>query len=189
MASELHLNPAKDPNVEFLTIDMKSLKYLVAVLIAFCGLTLSAVAQTQLTGLDGSRVDVQGLRGKVVILAIGASWLPLSGKQAEYTNSLAKKYAGRDVVVYFVSTDSDSAKSKNFASNDDVKKFATANKLSVTILRDPDGVATLKKFNIDQIPSFIVLDKSGNLVGEPFGGIDPKFDVTVPISRVADRLL
>lgn len=151
--------------------------------------TLSAAAQTSLVGLDGSRVDVQGQRGKVVILAIGASWLPLSGKQAEFTNLLAKKYAGRDVVVYFVSTDSTTPKSKNFASNEDVKKFATANKLTATILRDGDGALTLKKFNIDQIPSFVILDKNGNMVGQAFGGIDPSYDITVPISHAIDKIL
>lgn len=151
--------------------------------------TLSAAAQTSLVGLDGSRVDVQGQRGKIVILAIGASWLPLSGKQAEFTNLLAKKYAGRDVIVYFVSTDSTTPKSKNFASNEDVKKFATANKLTATILRDGDGALTLKKFNIDQIPSFVILDKNGNMVGQAFGGIDPSYDITVPISHAIDKIL
>lgn len=168
---------------------MKTVKFGFFVLVIAVAAVLSTAAQTPLVGLDGSRVDVQGQRGKVVILALGASWLPLSAKQAEYTNSLARKYAGRDVVVYFVSTDSATTKSKNYASNDDVKKFATANKLSVTVLRDSDGVATLKKFNIDQIPSFVILDKNGNMVGDAFGGIDPKYDITVPISRAVDRIL
>lgn len=168
---------------------MKTVKFGFVVLVIAVAAVLSTAAQTPLVGLDGSRVDVQGQRGKVVILALGASWLPLSAKQAEYTNSLARKYAGRDVVVYFVSTDSATTKSKNYASNDDVKKFATANKLSVTVLRDSDGVATLKKFNIDQIPSFVILDKNGNMVGDAFGGIDPKYDITVPISRAVDRIL
>ena len=168
---------------------MKSIKFLAAGLFVTAVFALSAAAQTQLVGLDGSRVDVQGQRGKVVILAVGASWLPLSGKQAEYTNSLTKKYAGRDVVVYFVSTDSTAAKSKNFASNDDIKKFATANKLTATVLRDSDGAATLKKFNIDQIPSFVILDKNGNIVGQAFGGIDPNYDITIPISRAVDKIL
>lgn len=168
---------------------MKTVKFGFIVLVIAVAAVLSTAAQTPLVGLDGSRVDVQGQRGKVVILALGASWLPLSAKQAEYTNSLARKYAGRDVVVYFVSTDSATTKSKNYASNDDVKKFATANKLSVTVLRDSDGVATLKKFNIDQIPSFVILDKNGNMVGDAFGGIDPKYDITVPISRAVDRIL
>jgi peroxiredoxin len=168
---------------------MKNIKFFAAVLIVTGALALVGTAQTSLVGLDGSRVDVQGQRGKVVVLAVGASWLPLSGKQAEYTNSLAKKYAGRDVAVYFVSTDSTNAKSKNFASDDAVKKFATANKLNVTVLRDGDGVATLKKFNIDQIPSFVILDKNGNIVGQAIGGIDPKYDITIPISKTVDRLL
>jgi hypothetical protein len=168
---------------------MKTIKYLALAMVFTFALAAAGSAQISLAGLDGSRVDVQGQRGKVVILALGASWLPLSAKQAEYTNSLARKYSGRDVVVYFISTDSVAPKSKNYASNDDVKKFATANKLSVTVLRDGDGAATLRKFNIDQIPSFVVLDKNGNMVGEAFGGIDPKYDVTVPISRAVDKIL
>jgi thiol-disulfide isomerase/thioredoxin len=168
---------------------MKSIKLLAASVIVTVAFALSASAQTSLVGLDGSRVDVQAQRGKVVILAVGASWLPLSGKQAEFTNLLAKKYAGRDVVVYFVSTDSTVPKSKNFASNEDIKKFATTNKLTATILRDSDGASTLKKFNIDQIPSFVILDKNGNMVGQAFGGIDPSYDITVPISKAVDKIL
>src|ERR1044071_2453839 len=118
---------------------MKTIKFLAAILVVTAAFALSGMAQVPLVGLDGSRVDVQGQRGKVVILALGASWLPLSTKQAEYTNILAKRYAGRDVAIYFVSTDSLQSKSKNFASNDDIKKFATANKLTVTVLRDGDG--------------------------------------------------
>jgi len=168
---------------------MKNIKFFAAVLIVTAAFALVGTAQTSLVGLDGSRVDVQGQRGKVVILAVGASWLPLSREQAEYTNTLAKKYAGRDVAVYFVSTDSTNAKSKNFASDDSVKKFATTNKLNVTVLRDGDGAASLKKFNIDQIPSFVILDKNGNMVGQALGGIDPKYDISVPISKTVDRLL
>lgn len=141
-----------------------------------------------LQSISGGAVDVEKQRGKVVILAVGAKWLPLSGKQAEYTNMLAKKYAGRDVAVYFVATDS-LTKPKNMASNDDLAKFGTANKLSVPILRDPDGAFTLRRYGLDQIPSFVILDKNGLISGEPFGGIDPKFDVTVPISKAVDRLL
>lgn len=168
---------------------MKNFKFFAAVLIVTAAFALVGAAQTSLIGLDGSRVDIQGQRGKVVILAVGASWLPLSGKQAEYTNALAKKYVGRDVAVYFVSTDSTNAKSKNFASDDAVKKFATTSKLNVTVLRDGDGIATIKKFSIDQIPSFVILDKNGNMVGEAIGGIDPKYDITIPISKTVDRLL
>jgi thiol-disulfide isomerase/thioredoxin len=146
-------------------------------------------AQTSLPSLSGGSVDVQSQRGKVVILAIGAGWLPLSNKQAEYTNTLAKRYTGKDVMVFFVSTDSSNAKSKNYATNADIEKFVAGSKLAVPVLRDSDGTATLKKFSVDQLPSFVILDKQGNPVGSPFGGIDPKFDVTIPISKTVDALL
>lgn len=168
---------------------MKTIKNLVLVLSLLFAVSVGISAQTVLTSLDGIKVDVQAQRGKVVILAVGATWLPLSAKQAEYANMLAKKYAGKDVVFYFVATDSTTAKSKNFTSNEDVRKFVVTNKLTMPVLRDSDGALTLKKFEIDQLPSFVILDKSGESVSEPFGGIDPKFDITVPISKAVDKLL
>ncbi|HKX84092.1 MAG TPA: TlpA disulfide reductase family protein [Pyrinomonadaceae bacterium] len=166
---------------------MKTLKnlFLVSSLVFVCAFGVSAQS---MQSLSGGAVDIEKQRGKVVILAVGAKWLPLSGKQAEYTNALAKKYAGRNVAVYFVATDS-LTKARNMASNDDLAKFGTTNKLSVPILRDPDGAFTLRRYSLDQIPAFVILDKNGQMSGEAFGGIDPKFDVTVPISKAVDRLL
>lgn len=151
---------------------------------------LSVSAQTNLTALDGSKVNVEGQKGKIVVLAIGASWLPLSKEQAAITNKLAKKYAGSDVAVYFVTTDSANAKSKNFASDEEVKAFATKNKLTVSVLRDSDGAQTVKKFEVDQLPSFVVLDQNGKVV-QVFGGIDtdPKNDLSAKISQTIDKLL
>ncbi|MEO6052142.1 MAG: TlpA disulfide reductase family protein [Pyrinomonadaceae bacterium] len=170
---------------------MKTLKGFIGILTITLLFTFAALAQVNLTSLHGARVNVEGQTGKVVVLAIGASWLPLSGKQAEFTNAIAKKYAGKNVVVYFVATDSANPKSKNYASIEAMRKFASTNKLNVPFLLDPDGATTLKKFKVDQVPTFVILDKSGNLAGEQFGGIttDAKYDVTVPMSKVIDRLL
>ncbi len=158
----------------------------------FFGLLLvsaAAIAAQNLPNVNGGSVDIQAQKGKVVILAIGASWLPLSGKQAAFTNSLAGKYSGKNVVIYFIVTDSSNARSKNYASDEAIKKFIADNNLRVPVLRDSDGAATLKKFGVDQLPSFVLLDKNGAQAGEPFGGIDPKFDITVPISKAVDKLL
>lgn len=168
---------------------MKTLKIYISTIVLTIALAGIAAAQTNLQTLDGAKVDVEGQNGKVVVLAVGAAWLPLSLKQAEYTNALAKKYAGRNVVVYFVLTDSANPKSKNHSSIEDIRKFQTASKLNVQILRDPDGAATLRKFAVEQVPSFVILDKQGNSVGEPFGGIDPKYDITIPMARVIDQNL
>ena len=170
---------------------MKTVKSFIGIITLTLLFAFAALAQVNLTSLDGTRVNVEGQNGKVVVLAIGASWLPLSGKQAEFTNAIAKKYAGKNVVVYFVATDSANPKSKNYASMEAMRKFASTNKLNVPFLLDPDGATTLKKFKVDQVPTFVILDKNGNLAGEQFGGIttDAKYDVTVPMSKVIDRLL
>ncbi len=167
---------------------MENIKSLLTVL-SFIFVFSFAISAQNLTALDGGRVDVENQKGKVVVLAIGASWLPLSKDQVVFTNKIAKKFAGRDVVIYFVATDSSSAKSKNFASDDEISSFAARNKLTVPVLRDSDGAQTLKKYGIDQIPSFVILDKDGKPATEAFGGIDPKSDISVPISQAIEKLL
>jgi peroxiredoxin len=170
---------------------MKTLKGFATILSLTLMFTGAAFSQTVLTSLNGDRVDLESQRGKVVVLAVGAAWLPLSAKQAQYTNALAKKYTGKNVVIYYIATDSANAKSKNYSSIATLRTFAETNKLNVQVLHDPDGIGTLKRFRIDQVPTFVILDKSGNIAGEQFGGIttDAKYDVTAPIAKVIDRLL
>lgn len=167
---------------------MKNIRSFLTIL-SFVFLFSLGISAQNLTALDGGKVDVQNQKGKVVILAIGASWLPLSKDQVVFTNKLAKKYAGREVVFYFIATDSTSAKSKNFASDDDINAFVTRTKLSVPVLRDSDGAQTLKKYGVDQIPSFVILGKDGKPASEAYGGLDPKSDISVPISQLIDKLL
>lgn len=157
-----------------------------AMMVAFA---VSAPAQT-LTSLNGENINVEGRTGKVVVLAVGASWLPLSKEQAAIIARLEKKYAGKAVEIYFVATDSTNAKSKNYASDDALKAFALKNKIRADImLRDSDGAKTLRKFAIDQLPSFVILDKNGRMSGDAFGGIDPEVDLSVSLAKAIDKLL
>lgn len=168
---------------------MKTLTKILAVFVITIGSFSMASGQTPLPSLNGGSVDVQAQKGKVVILAVGASWLPLSGKQADFTTALAKKYAGKNVAIYFVATDSTNPKSKNYASDDQIRQWASTNRLTVQILRDSDGTNVMRKFAVDQLPAFIVLEKNGSQSGAAFGGIDPNYDITVDISRKVDSLL
>lgn len=172
---------------------MKNIKLLVTVLGLVFVMSLGISAQNIVfTSLGGNKIDIETQKGKVVILGIGASWLPLSNDQANTINKLAKKYAGRqDVVFYFIATDSISKKSKNYASNDDIRKFVKRNKLKVTILRDNDGKTSVQKYKLDQLPAFIILDKKGKPDGKPISGIDPLSEVDTAdiLSKRIDKLL
>ena len=172
---------------------MKNIKILFGILALVIALSTASMAQNvSLPTLDGGTVSLGSQRGKVVVLAIGASWLPLSKQQAVIVNKLSKKYSASDVVIYFVTTDSANAKSKNFADDAAVRTFATRNKMTATILRDADGTTTLKRFKVDQLPSFVLIDKNGN-PSEPYAGLDPDATATDnlanSIAQAIDKLL
>src|SRR5215213_3022168 len=141
-----------------------------------------------LRSIDGQTVTSGSLRGEIVVLAFGASWLPLSKTQLQGVRKLADEYSNRGVVVYWVSTESDDSKSKNFASDEQLRSFANKYGLKVTVLRDSDG-AVSKKFGVDQLPSIVILDKQGNMVDGPIGGLDPNGNLTTQLASRLDKLL
>lgn len=146
----------------------------------------SKAADFSLRAIDGEAVTAESLRGEVAVLAFGASWLPLTRNQLEGVKKLADDYSGRGVAVYWVSTDSESPKSKNFVSDDQLR--ALARKYKVTVLRDPDG-AISKKLGVDQVPSVVILDQQGNVSGGPIGGLDPSANFATQLSARLDKIL
>jgi len=168
----------------FLT-NRKPLLALLVVMLLGSSLALAQKGPVEfsLRSIDGQTITSNSLRGEVVVLAFGASWLPLSKTQLQGVRKLADEYSNRGVVVYWVSTESEDSKSKNFASDDQLRAFAQKYGLKVTVLRDPDG-AFSKKLGVDQLPSIVIVDKEGR-ASEPIGGLDPSGNLT---NQLADRL-
>jgi len=165
------------------------------ILTAACLLSLTAASfansstpqspEFSLRALDGPPVSSESLRGEVVVLAFGASWLPLTRNQMESLKKLADQYAGRGVAVYWVSTESDSAKSKNFADDNQLRELGRPYK--ITVLRDPDGLIS-KRLGVDQLPSTVILNKQGQAVAV-VGGLDPNADVAKQLAEKLDKIL
>ncbi|HEY1404824.1 MAG TPA: TlpA disulfide reductase family protein [Pyrinomonadaceae bacterium] len=143
-----------------------------------------------LRSVDGGNITSEQLRGDVVVLAFGASWLPLSRTQVEGVQRLADEYRDRDLRVYWVSTDSESQKSKNFATDDQLRSFARKNGLKIGVLRDPDG-ALFKRMGVDrnQLPALVIFDKEGQISGAPLGGLDPEGNLVQRLSARINKLL
>src|SRR2546423_13895992 len=135
--------------------------------------------------IDGPVVPSESLRGEVVVLAFGASWLPLTRNQMEALKKLADQYASRGVAVYWVSSESESAKSKNYISDDQLRELAR--KYKVTVLRDPDGVVS-KRLGVDQLPSVVIIDKHGNAAAT-IGGMDPQANLATQLAARLDKIL
>src|SRR6266498_625845 len=157
----------------------------VAMIATLPGLAQNPAPEFSLRAIGGETVTSASLRGEVVVLAFGASWLPLTRNQMEAVKKLADQYAGRGVAVYWVSTESESPKSKNYASDEQLRALAI--KYKATVLRDPEGSVS-KKLGVDQLPSVVIIDKQGN-VAERIGGMDPTADLAKQLSERLNKLL
>jgi peroxiredoxin len=138
-----------------------------------------------LRAVDGPAVTSESLRGEVVVLAFGASWLPLTRNQMEGLKKLADQYAARGVAVYWVSTESDSQKSKNFVSDEELRDLGRKYKTSV--LRDPDG-AVSRRLGVDQLPATVIINKQGQIAAT-LGGLDPSADLAKQLAERLDKIL
>ena len=145
----------------------------------------SQTADFSMRSVDGPAVTSESLRGEVVVLAFGASWLPLTRNQMEGLKKLADQYAGRGVAMYWVSTESDSAKSKNYVADEELRQLGR--KYKITVLRDPDG-AVSRHMGVDQLPSTIIINKQGQ-VAATLGGLDPNADVAKQLAERLDKIL
>jgi peroxiredoxin len=143
----------------------------------------------KLRSADGGEITSEMLKGDVVVLGFGSTWLgSLSKTQAQGLQELADQFGERDVRVYWVSTDSDSPKSKNYATDDQIRAFARKSGLKVAVLRDPDGTL-FKRTGADQLPAIVILDRGGEISGSPIAGFDPNRKLVDVLSDRLDKLL
>ena len=156
-----------------------------SVLLIAAPFALGQAPDFSLRAVDGPAVTSESLRGEVVVLAFGASWLPLTRNQMEGLKKLADQYAARGVAVYWVSTESDSPKSKNFVSDEELRELGRKYKISV--LRDPDGPVS-RRLAVDQLPATVIINKQGQ-VAATLGGLDPSADLAKQLAERLDKIL
>jgi peroxiredoxin len=159
--------------------------FAIALTASMAGSAQNPAPDFSLRAIGGETVTSASLRGEVVVLAFGASWLPLTKNQLDAVKKLADQYAGRGVAVYWVSTESESPKSKNYASDEQLR--ALAQKYKATVLRDPDG-AVSKRLGVDQLPSVVIIDKQGN-IADSIRGMDPTADLAKQLAERLSKLL
>jgi alkyl hydroperoxide reductase subunit AhpC len=152
--------------------------------------TMAAVPQNpvnfSLRSVNGPPVTSAGVKGHPVVFALGATWLPLSRTQLQGLKQLSDDFGPKGVLVYWVSTDSDSPKSKNYATDEQVRAFAA--KYGVTVLRDPD-LSVMKQFGVNQLPAVVILDKNGAISGTPIEGLDPNRSLADQVAPRLNQLL
>lgn len=106
-----------------------------------------------LTTLDGKKVSLASLRGKVVIVDFWASWCAPCKEEMPVLESLYKRFGSKGLVVVGVSVDNDR---KN------AKTFIDGMKVSFPIVHDADK-SVAGKFKPPRMPTSYVIDKAGKV--------------------------
>lgn len=180
-----------------MSLDKRSTTFAIAlvVLMALSGAVMAfpgaafAPLDFKLKTTDGGEINSEMVRGDVVVLAFGSSFLgPLSKAQVQGVQELAEHFGKQQVRVYWVTTDSASPKSKTYATDEQLRSFASKNGLKIAVLRDPDGTL-FKQTGADQLPSVVILDRTGSISGTPVGGLDPKRSLVDLLSERINQLV
>ena len=124
------------------------------------------------TGLDGKKLQLASLKGKLVIMDFWATWCVPCRVQHPLYETLRERFGARsDVVFLEMDTDEDHSV---------VEPFLTAQKWDKTVYFE-DGLARL--LNVMNIPTTILIDKTGRLASRMDG-----FDPSTFLDQMTERI-
>jgi len=129
-----------------------------------------------LTGVDGAKLKMSSLRGKVIVLDFWATWCGPCRIQHPLYDKVKQKYNGRDDVV-FLAIDTDEDRSL-------VPTFLSTNKWTYSSYYE-DGLSVLLK--VSSIPTTLIYDGRGELVSR-MTGFDPDRFVAMLSDRIDEAL-
>lgn len=132
-----------------------------------------------LTTLDGRRISMDGLAGKVVLIDFWATWCGPCREALPHLRDVAQKFQGQPFVVLSVSLDDDDAKWKDFVS-----------KNGMTWLQYRDGKWTgpiATQFDVKAIPATFSIDTDGVLEDQHVGDADIEHKLKKMIAHAVDK--
>jgi thiol-disulfide isomerase/thioredoxin len=118
-----------------------------------------------LASLEGKRVDLRNLKGKVVFINFWATWCGPCKEEMPSMEALHQQYRDKDFVFLTISVD--------YGGLSPVKEFIGKKRYTFPVLIDPKG-ETLDLFEVKGIPMTFVIDKKGRLRGKASGSRDWK---------------
>lgn len=121
-----------------------------------------------MTDLNGKKITSQSLRGKVVLIDLWATWCGPCQKASPVMQSLHNKYGERGLVVIGANT-----WENNDKTGANAKKYRDQHKYTYLFTYNNDDLA--KAWNVEGIPTMILLDKQGK-VSKVFVGFDPSLE-------------
>jgi len=140
----------------------------VIVMVVFCFIAIWVTAQNKavqvpkikFTALDGRKVDLSKMKGKVVLIDFWATWCAPCVKEMPHVQAMYSKYRKEGFEVIGISLDAETAKVR-------VVKILEDNHITYPTRFTGQGFPNdpyVKEFGIKQLPTVWLLDQAGNIV-------------------------
>lgn len=113
----------------------------------------------EVTALDGSRFNLDGMGGRVVLIDFWATWCGPCNAELPHMRQIAKDFAGQPLVIISVSWDADEVRWKEFVAKND---------MTWVQYRDADHKLG-NLFGVQAIPHYFTIDSDGVLTAEMLG--------------------
>jgi peroxiredoxin len=111
---------------------------------------------------DFSLYDIQGKmfklssqKGNPVVMFFGTTWCPACRSEMPYYKALYEKYARHGLKFLYIDINESTKR---------VARFAKENSFPYLVLVDSDG-GVANNYNITGVPTLILLNKQGNIIG------------------------
>ncbi|MRS98035.1 redoxin domain-containing protein [Ralstonia pickettii] len=115
--------------------------------------------------LDGRRIALQDLRGRVVVVTFWATSCSICVEEMPDLAQTYRQYRARGFELIAVAMAYDAP--------DEVRNFARVMSLPFPIVLDTGGALAHAFSNTTVVPTTFVIDRSGQLVSKTLGAIDP----------------
>ena len=122
-------------------------------------IVLACFALNAVAADSGDTLELERLRGKVVLLDFWASWCEPCRHSFPWLNEMQAKYADRGLVIIGVNVDRDRA---------DAERFLRDVPAAFHIVYDPAG-ALASRYDVPGMPSSYVIGPNGDVVGRHVG--------------------
>ncbi len=130
-----------------------------------CAQASVSAYQFSLKSVKGEKVELSPYRGKVVFLDFWASWCPPCKASIPFVSKLYEKYKGnKDFVIIGI----------NMENISDAQKYISQKDIKYLNVIGDD--ITARNYQVRGIPTFILIDKRGNIVGRWVGFADSIYD-------------
>jgi len=113
-----------------------------------------------LEGLNGEKIQLKALRGKIIFLNFWATWCGPCKEEMPSMEALHQHYKENEFLFLTISVD--------YGGPEPVRKFIEKHRYRFPVLFDPAG-KTLDLFEITKIPATLIIDKKGEMIGRVIG--------------------